>query len=71
MKIVILGAGRIGGSLARNLSNSDYQVSIVDQSKIRLSDLEDKLENKLDKSEFYKVLGIVATFILVIGSLMM
>ena len=37
----------------------------------KLDDLEDKLENKLDKSEFYKVLGIVATFILVIGSLMM
>ena len=37
----------------------------------KLDDLEDKLENKLDKSEFYKVLGIVATFILVIGSLVM
>ena len=37
----------------------------------KLDDLEDKLENKLDKSEFYKVLGIVATFILVVGSLMM
>jgi len=37
----------------------------------KLDDLEDKLENKLDKSEFYKVLGIVATFILVIGSLIM
>jgi len=37
MKIVILGAGRIGGSLARNLSKSDYQVSIVDENKIRLS----------------------------------
>ena len=37
----------------------------------KLDDLEDKLENKLDNSEFYKVLGIVATFILVIGSLMM
>jgi hypothetical protein len=37
----------------------------------KLDDLEDKLENKLDKSEFYKVLGIVATFILVIGSIMM
>ncbi|MDC1444229.1 Trk system potassium transporter TrkA [Gammaproteobacteria bacterium] len=44
MKIVILGAGRIGGSLARNLSKSDYQVSIVDENKIRLSDLEDKLD---------------------------
>ena len=37
----------------------------------KLDDLEDKLENKLDKSEFYKVLGILATFILVVGSLMM
>ncbi len=37
----------------------------------KLDDLEDKLENKLDKSEFYKVLGIVATFILVVGSLIM
>ena len=44
MKIVILGAGRIGGSLARNLSKSNYQVSIVDENKNRLSDLEDKLE---------------------------
>ena len=37
----------------------------------KLDDLEDKLENKLDKSEFYKVLGRVATFILVVGSLVM
>ena len=44
MKIVILGAGRIGGSLARNLSNSNYEVCIVDESKNKLSDLEDKLD---------------------------
>jgi len=44
MKIVILGAGRIGGSLARNLSKNNYQVLIVDQNKDRLSDLEDKLD---------------------------
>ena len=44
MKIVILGAGRIGGSLARNLSNNDYQVTIVDEDKTRLSNLEDKLD---------------------------
>ena len=37
----------------------------------RLDRLEEKLDNKLDKSEFYKVLGVVATFILVVGSLMM
>ena len=44
MKIVILGAGRIGGSLARNLSNSNYEVCIVDENKNKLSDLEDKLD---------------------------
>ena len=44
MKIVILGAGRIGSSLARNLSNSNYEVCIVDEDKNKLSDLEDKLD---------------------------
>ena len=44
MKIVILGAGRIGGSLSRNLSNSNYEVCIVDENKNKLSDLEDKLD---------------------------
>ena len=44
MKIVILGAGKVGGSLARNLSNSDYQVSIVDEDKSKLSALEERLD---------------------------
>ena len=44
MKIVILGAGRIGDSLARNLSNSNYEVCIVDEDKNKLSDLEDRLD---------------------------
>lgn len=44
MKIVILGAGRIGSSLARNLSNSNYEVCIVDKDKNKLSNLEDKLD---------------------------
>ena len=44
MKIVILGAGRIGGSLARNLSSSNYEVCIVDENKNKLSELEDKLD---------------------------
>jgi len=37
----------------------------------RLDRLEEKLDNKLDKSEFYKVLGLVATVILIVGSLSM
>ncbi|MDB3996914.1 Trk system potassium transporter TrkA [Gammaproteobacteria bacterium] len=44
MKIVILGAGRIGGSLARNLSNSNYEICIVDVNKNKLSDLEDRFD---------------------------
>ena len=37
----------------------------------RLDRLEEKLDNKLDKAEFYKVLGLVATVILIVGSLSM
>ena len=37
----------------------------------RLDRLEEKLDNKLDKSEFYKVLGLVATVILVVATLNM
>jgi len=44
MKVLILGAGRVGGSLARALVNNNYDVSIVDQNKTALSDLEEKLD---------------------------
>lgn len=44
MKVLILGAGRVGGSLARALVNNNYDVSIVDQNKAALSDLEEKLD---------------------------
>ena len=37
----------------------------------RLDRLEEKLDSKLDKAEFYKVLGLVATVILIVGSLSM
>ena len=44
MKVLILGAGRVGGSLARALVNNNYDVSIVDQDKATLSELEEKLD---------------------------
>ena len=44
MKVLILGAGRVGGSLARALVNNNYDVSIVDQDKAALSGLEEKLD---------------------------
>ena len=44
MKVLILGAGRVGGSLARALVNNNYDVAIVDQDKTALSALEEKLD---------------------------
>ncbi len=44
MKVLILGAGRVGGSLARALVANGYDVSIVDQEKSSLSVLEEKLD---------------------------
>ncbi len=34
----------------------------------RLDKLEEKLDNKLDKAEFYKVLGLVATVVLIVAA---
>ena len=42
MKIVILGAGRVGSSLAKNLSSSDYEIVIIDTEKTVLQELGDK-----------------------------
>ncbi len=44
MKVLILGAGRVGGSLATALVNNNYDVSIVDHDKSILATLEDKLD---------------------------
>ena len=44
MKIAILGAGRVGSSLARNLSNNNYEVSIVDENKNKIDSLQEKLD---------------------------
>ena len=43
MKVLILGAGKVGGSLATALVNNNYDVSIVDQNINLLSELEEKL----------------------------
>jgi transcription termination factor NusB len=37
----------------------------------KIDKIEEKLDNKLDKTEFYKVLGLVATVILIVASLSM
>ena len=40
MKVLILGAGKVGGSLATALVNNNYDISIVDQNINLLSELE-------------------------------
>ena len=44
MKILILGAGRVGGSLARELVDNGYDVSVIDLDKSALSSLEENLD---------------------------
>jgi len=41
MKIIILGAGRVGGSLAANLSNEANDITVVDSDEQALRDLQD------------------------------
>ena len=44
MKIVILGAGRVGSSLAKNLSTSDYEITIIDERQDLLNDLDENYD---------------------------
>jgi len=37
----------------------------------KIDKIEEKLDNKLDKAEFYKVLGLMATLILIFASFSM
>ncbi len=44
MKIIILGAGQVGSSLAENLSNEDNDITVVDHEELRLGHLQDRLD---------------------------
>ena len=44
MKIIILGAGQVGRTLAENLANEANDVTMVDQDAGRLKDLQDRLD---------------------------
>ncbi len=44
MKIIILGAGQVGGTLAENLANEENDITIVDTNNARLRDLQEKLD---------------------------
>ena len=44
MKIIILGAGQVGGTLAENLSHEDNDITVVDTNAVRLRELQDKID---------------------------
>jgi len=44
VNIVILGAGQVGSSLARNLANEDNDITIIDTNKASLRELREKLD---------------------------
>lgn len=44
MKIIILGAGQVGSTLAENLANEDNDITVVDTKDKRLRELRDRLD---------------------------
>ena len=44
MKIIILGAGQVGGSLADTLTNEANDITVVDSDSTRLRELQDRLD---------------------------
>lgn len=44
MKIIILGAGQVGGSIATNLANEANDITVVDENPAILQDLQDRLD---------------------------
>lgn len=46
MRIIILGAGQVGGTLARNLAHEDNDITLIDVNEDRLRELQHKLDIK-------------------------
>lgn len=44
MKIIILGAGQVGGTLAQNLASESNDITVVDTDSERLRNLQDRLD---------------------------
>ena len=44
MKILILGAGQVGGTLAENLANEANDITVIDSDSTRLRELQDRLD---------------------------
>ena len=46
MKIIILGAGQVGGTLAENLANEQNDITVIDTDSQRLRELQDTIDIK-------------------------
>lgn len=44
MKIIIIGAGQVGGTLAENLANEANDITVIDCDNLRLRELQDRLD---------------------------
>jgi Trk K+ transport system NAD-binding subunit len=44
MKIIILGAGEVGGNLAQNLTKEASDITVVDSDSDRLRELQDRID---------------------------
>jgi trk system potassium uptake protein TrkA len=44
MKILILGAGQVGGTLAEHLSNERNDITLIDKDSYRLKELQDRID---------------------------
>ena len=44
MKIIIIGAGQVGGTLAENLAIEENDITVIDQNSARLRELQDHLD---------------------------
>lgn len=44
MKIILLGAGQVGGTLAENLASEENDITVVDTDGVRLRELQDRID---------------------------
>lgn len=44
MKIILLGAGQVGGTLAENLASEENDITVVDTDGVRLRELQDRFD---------------------------